>query len=151
MSLLLRLNRISKLRNVAAISQSNSRLVSTTPKKSDTATVVPKDKVAEEPIDFTDHEKNWVTWGWDLNNKQDDRDGMNSSFFFSVTIGLVCSGFYLAYTPDNFRKDWAQREAFLLLREREAAGLPAIDPNYVDPAQMILPSDEELGDEEIII
>jgi NADH dehydrogenase (ubiquinone) 1 beta subcomplex subunit 11 len=76
---------------------------------------------------------------------------MNQTFFFSVTLGLVVAGFYLAYTPDNFQKDWAQREAFLELRRREAAGLPPIDFNYADPANIELPSDEELGDMEIII
>ena len=48
-------------------------------------------------------------------------------------------------------KDWAHREAYLAIRAREAAGLPHIDPNMVDPANIVLPSDEELGDFEIII
>lgn len=52
----------------------------------------------------------------------------------------------------HFRlRDWAQREAYLTIRDREAKGLPFIDPNMVDPAKMELPSDEELGDFEIII
>jgi len=48
-------------------------------------------------------------------------------------------------------KDWAQREAYLTLRHREAAGLPLIDMNYVDVSSISLPSEEELGDTEIII
>lgn len=47
--------------------------------------------------------------------------------------------------------DWAQREAFLQLRKREAEGLPLIDPNLVDAEKIELPSDEELGNTEIII
>lgn len=48
-------------------------------------------------------------------------------------------------------KDWAQREAYLLVREREANGLPLLDPNYVEESKIVLPSEEELGDFEIII
>jgi hypothetical protein len=47
--------------------------------------------------------------------------------------------------------DWAHREAMLLLREREAAGVTLIDKNFVDPAKLELPTDEELGDTEIIV
>ena len=48
-------------------------------------------------------------------------------------------------------KDWAQREAFLEIRRREAEGLPHVDANLVDPDNFELPSDEELGDTKIII
>lgn len=48
-------------------------------------------------------------------------------------------------------RNWAQREAYLILREREAQGLPAIDSNLIDPDKIELPSDEELGSQEIII
>jgi NADH dehydrogenase (ubiquinone) 1 beta subcomplex subunit 11 len=148
MSLFLRLNRLNALKNAVATSQRSCRLISTSPKKSDTATI---DSTTTAKTSETKTEENWVSWGWDLKNKEADRNWMNSSFFFSVTLGLVVAGFYLAYSPDNFYKDWAQREAFLELRRREAAGLPAIDCNYVDPAKIELPSDEELGETEIII
>lgn len=150
MSLLPRLSHLSAIRNSIVIAQRNCRVISTSPKKSDTATVAStqKSSVAES---VADTEKNWVSWGWDLKDKEADRDWMKSSFFFSVTLCLVFGGFYLAYTPDNLQRDWAQREAFLELRRREAAGLPLVDPNYVDPAIIELPSDEELGDTEIII
>lgn len=48
-------------------------------------------------------------------------------------------------------RDWAQREAYLLVREREAKGLPLVDCNYVDESKIVLPSEEELGDFELII
>lgn len=48
-------------------------------------------------------------------------------------------------------RDWAQREGFLELRRREAAGLDPISKDYVDPASMDLPSDEDLGNTDIII
>jgi len=47
--------------------------------------------------------------------------------------------------------DWTQREAFLELRRREAAGLPLIDCNYIEASKITLPSDEELGSTEVII
>ena len=37
------------------------------------------------------------------------------------------------------------------LRRREAAGLPLIDKNLVDPEKFDLPTDEELGSTEIVI
>jgi NADH dehydrogenase (ubiquinone) 1 beta subcomplex subunit 11 len=76
---------------------------------------------------------------------------MKASFFFSVTLCLVWGSFVYFYQPDNLLRDWSQREAFLELRRREAAGLEPIDANYIDPAKIVLPSDEELGDTEIII
>lgn len=48
-------------------------------------------------------------------------------------------------------RHWAQREAYLKLREREAQGLTAIDPNLIDLDRIELPSDEELVGQEIII
>ena len=47
--------------------------------------------------------------------------------------------------------DWCYREAYLLLREREAKGVVPVDRNLVDPAKIQLPSEEELGDHPIII
>lgn len=58
----------------------------------------------------------------------------------------------LTVTFSIFRlRDWSQREAYLLVREREAKGLPLLDPNYVEVSKIVLPSEEELGDFEIII
>lgn len=61
------------------------------------------------------------------------------------------AGFIWGYAPDPLLRDWAQREAFLELRRREAAGLDPISRDYADPANVVLPSDEELGNMEIII
>jgi len=47
--------------------------------------------------------------------------------------------------------DWTVREALILLRERELAGIFPIDKNFIDPAKLELPSDEELGDATIIV
>lgn len=63
------------------------------------------------------------------------------------------ASFVWYYQPDFTRQDWAQREAYLILRRREAAGEDPVCKDYIDPAIMEqqLPSDEELGSTEIII
>ena len=73
------------------------------------------------------------------------------TMFIGVKVRLVCGGFLVAYKPDHLGRDWAQREAFLELRRREKLGLPLVDPNYLQLDKIILPSDEELGDVEILI
>jgi NADH dehydrogenase (ubiquinone) 1 beta subcomplex subunit 11 len=48
-------------------------------------------------------------------------------------------------------RDWATREAYLEIERREKAGLPLIDPYLIPPDQVELPSEDEIGDQEIII
>ncbi|XP_070494447.1 NADH dehydrogenase [ubiquinone] 1 beta subcomplex subunit 11, mitochondrial [Chironomus tepperi] len=151
MSLVSRLNKLTSIRNAIILTQRNARLISTSPKKSDTATISTTEKVTQPLSGAKTENKNWVSWGWDYTSEKTDRDYMNSSFFFSVTLCLIFGSFYLAYTPDNLLRDWSQREAFLELRRREAAGLEPISSDYVDPALIELPSEEDLGDTEIII
>lgn len=55
------------------------------------------------------------------------------------------------YKRDFQLKDWAKRESMLVLREREAAGILPVDRNYIDPAKIELPTDEELDGADIII
>lgn len=57
----------------------------------------------------------------------------------------------MTYYPDVRMRDWTQREAYIELARREAAGLPAIDPDLLPRESINLPSEEELGDFEIII
>jgi len=76
---------------------------------------------------------------------------MHATGFFSITLCIVGGAFMFAYMPEYNYKNWAEREAFLELRRREDQGLPLIDPNYIQPSLMILPSEEELGDTEIVI
>ncbi|XP_018574069.1 NADH dehydrogenase [ubiquinone] 1 beta subcomplex subunit 11, mitochondrial [Anoplophora glabripennis] len=124
----------------------NRRFVSTSNKNNETATV----DVCNTPSKTT-AEKNWISYGFDYTTKAGDRNALHSIMFGSITLCLVVGGFFLAYMPDYNNRDWAQREAFLELRRREQNGLPLINPNFVDPSKIPLPSDEELGDTEIII
>lgn len=120
-----------------------SRGISTSKKNSDVAAAAESASVETE--------KNWVSYGFDYKNKEDDTNAHHASFFFSVSLCLIFGGFTWAYAPDIHMRDWAQREAFLELHRREKANLPAISPNYVDPKTINLPSDDELVDVEIII
>lgn len=126
-----------------------SRAIKTSSKKDETAASIPAPVTKE---DFANpNPKNWVSYGFDSKDKTNDRKSTRASFFFAVTLCLAWGTFYWSYLPDTQSRDWAQREGFLELRRREMAGVDLISPNYIDPAQMVLPSDDELGDTEIII
>jgi hypothetical protein len=49
------------------------------------------------------------------------------------------------------QSEWCYREAHLELARREQAGLPLVDPDYIPASQVKLPTDEELGDMDIVI
>ena len=62
---------------------------------------------------------------------------------------LIFFLFFLLFSPihpsPGSRRDWCQREAYLEIARREALGLPLVDPDYIPPEKMLLPSDEELA------
>ncbi|XP_055608612.1 NADH dehydrogenase [ubiquinone] 1 beta subcomplex subunit 11, mitochondrial [Uranotaenia lowii] len=155
MSGLIRLNSSALLaRSLMQHSLRSARLISSSQKNREAATIDVSKKAAAKPAEpaaSTAATKNWVSYGFDYKNETEDRNAMNSSFFFSVTLCLVLGGFYWAYLPDTQMLDWAQREGYLELRRREAAGLEPISKDYIDPAHIVLPSDEELGNTEIVI
>lgn len=151
MSLITRLNRLTVLRSIITSAQRDARFISTSPKKSDTATISTTEKSNETVAEAAQKNKNWVYWGFETQNQTDDDNAMKATFFFSVTLCLVGGCFIYFYQPDFLMRDWAQREGFLELRRREAAGQDPVSPNYIDPALIELPSDEELGSTEIII
>lgn len=92
-----------------------------------------------------------MSFGYYRKDKSQDRFYGHMNFFTSITLALTLGGFFLAYMPDHTYKDWAQREAYIELARREKNGLPLVDPNLIDVNKIRLPSDEELGDTEIII
>lgn len=95
--------------------------------------------------------KTWVSYGFSKDNYYEDRLLTHLFLFFGFSWALLGSMWILYYYPDMNHHEWYRREAFLELRRREAAGLPLVDPDYVPPSQVKLPSDEELGSYEIII
>ncbi|XP_034840266.1 NADH dehydrogenase [ubiquinone] 1 beta subcomplex subunit 11, mitochondrial [Maniola hyperantus] len=142
---------LMKLRNMSIIQRTvwnhlskTRRSISTSEKNSDTAT---QTTISECPSE----DKNWVSYGFDYTSKEEDTSAHHSSFFFTVSLCLVFGSFAWAYAPDVHMRDWAQREAYLELHRREKAGLKPIDPNYIDPKSVKLPSEDELCDVEIII
>ncbi|XP_022114312.1 NADH dehydrogenase [ubiquinone] 1 beta subcomplex subunit 11, mitochondrial [Pieris rapae] len=120
----------------------SSRAISTSKKNSDSAATVSETKTED---------KNWVSYGFDYTSKEDDTNAHHASYFFTVSLCIVFGGFFWAYYPDIHLKDWSQREAYLELYRREKAGLKPIDPNYVNPKTVKLPSESDLCDVEIII
>lgn len=136
--------------------QNSIRLVSTSPKKNETSVAQPlTSQVSEEVTDFSieavKKSKNWVSYGFDRCDKERDRQGTRGTYFLGVSVAICGTIFFLSYLPDRQLVEWSQREAYIVLRNREAAGLEPIAPDYVDPSTVVLPSDEELGDAEIII
>lgn len=127
----------------------NSRAISTSKKNRDTSATVADAADKSECVDTS--QKNWLSYGFDFKNETDDRKFTHSIFFMSITLCVIFGGFVWTYMPDYQLRDWAQREAYLEVRRREQAGLPLVDPNLIDPSKIELPSDEELGDMEIII
>jgi NADH dehydrogenase (ubiquinone) 1 beta subcomplex subunit 11 len=127
------------------------RVISTSKKNRETVGLAEPTDRSEAAEGIAESKKNWVSYGFDFKKEEDDRNAMHSSFFFSITLCIVFGGFLFTYYPDVMLRDWAQREAYLELRRREAQGLPPIDRNLIDPSKIVLPSDEELRDTEIII
>jgi NADH dehydrogenase (ubiquinone) 1 beta subcomplex subunit 11 len=153
MSMITKLNRLTSLRNVVNNTKGAVCFISTSPKKSDTATISTTEKSTEAASETKSKRKDWVYYGFDIKDKEHDRNTTHATFFFSTTLCIVFGGMVWYYQPDFTRRDWAQREAYLVLRRREAAGEELVVANYVDAAtiEQQLPSDEELGDTEIII
>lgn len=116
------------------------RRIATTPRCYDSA---------KEETKFA--KRKWVSYGFSHQDEAVDRHALHQTMFVTITIVLVLGGTVMAYLPDVRNKDWAQREAYLQLRYREEHGLPLIDCNLIDPSKILLPTDEELGDTEIII
>jgi len=91
-----------------------------------------------------DSAENWVSLGYDYHNRQDDA-AMHRLMGFLTVFQLMALCFYWNYNTDFKKHDWAQREAYLEIARREALGLPLIDPDYIPPEKMLLPTDEELA------
>lgn len=136
--------------------QNSFRLVSTSSKKNETSIAKPiTSQTSEEVHDFSieavKKSKNWVSYGFSITDKEEDRRETRGVFFMGLSVAICGTIFCWAYLPDRQFIEWAQREAYVVLRDREAAGLEPIEANYIDPSLVNLPSDEELGDTEIII
>jgi NADH dehydrogenase (ubiquinone) 1 beta subcomplex subunit 11 len=104
-----------------------------------------------ETESLEEKEENWISFGYNLTDREEDEWAHHLIMFCSVTICMCWGGFFLAYYPDFKDHAWAQREAYLELERRESNGLPLIDPNMISPDRIDLPTEEELGDFDIVI
>jgi len=98
-------------------------------------------------------EGNWQSYGYDYNDQKIDAQKNAVWMFALISIGMVCSIMVQAHQPDRKHRDWAIREAYLLLREREAAGVEPLSRDLIDPQKVLdhLPSDEELKEMGVVI
>lgn len=115
--------------------------------------VVKQRKSPKTPEDFMnpDLEAHWISWGLDRVNKAQDRFDAHFLFFFAGTGVMYLVIVFLWYYPDYRLDSWAQREAYLEMARRKKLGGPYISRDYVPADRIKLPTDEELGDAEIII
>jgi len=98
-----------------------------------------------------DADQNWISYGYSLVDREEDEWAHHMLMFCAITVVICWGSLILAYYPDFKDVAWAQREAYLELARREDGCLPLIDANLIETSRVILPSDEELGDFEIII
>merc|ERR1712012_896521 len=96
-------------------------------------------------------EENYISYGYCAEDRDEDWFHHNFVSFMVFSVGFFVAGFMFAYMPDPKYSNWAAREAFLQMEIRERQGKPLVDCNYVDPSTISLPSDEDLGDTEIVI
>ncbi|XP_055329066.1 uncharacterized protein LOC129581831 [Paramacrobiotus metropolitanus] len=135
------------------------RFIATTEKKKDAAVgglALPDDCSVTKPGGGVDtnyeQRKDWYTRGMDYDDEDIDRWQWNIIMFVVVTCFTIGTTWFMMYAPVRFPDtDWVCREAFLELHRREKFGLPLVDPDLVPRENIILPSDEELGDFAITI
>lgn len=129
--------------------------ISTSEKNKDAVTLSDKthhETAKPEKLEHLEEkEENWISYGYSLVDRDIDEWAHHLMMFAVITV-VFCGGtFFFAYFPDYKDHAWAQREAYLELARREKEGLPLIDPNLIDPCKVELPSEEELGDFDIVI
>lgn len=96
--------------------------------------------------------ENWQSKGYDHYDQETDEQWHKLVMFCTVSLPvLLCTIF--AYSPDRSMRDWATREAYLVLREREAAGLEPLSKDFINPEKLLahLPSDDELKEAGVVI
>jgi len=98
-------------------------------------------RLNKSDLDSAEH---WVSFGHNYHDRTEDV-ALHRLYGFWTVFPIIFLIFYANYIPDFKRRDWAQREAYLEIARREALGLPIIDPDYIPPEKMLLPTDEELA------
>lgn len=126
-----------------------ARLISTSPKGSDISTVSVESEAKH--VVKKKRVRQWKSYGFDFVDEVRDIFLMHVTSFTMITLFGCTTIFIFMYYPDLYDQDWYAREAYLQVRRREVLGLPMVDKNYVDPATVRLPPEEELDNDDIII
>ena len=89
---------------------------------------------------------------YDYYDEKTDNEYHQLFMFILVSCPLVLIATW-AYLPDRRMRDWAIREAYLVIKEREAAGVEPLSKDLVDAEKILthLPSDEELVKAGVVI
>jgi len=131
------------------------RPISTSKKNRDVTVTAGGDKKDEkpDPADFSIEaaKKKWISYGFHWETEEQDLTVRNFTMFTTVTCLIVLFTFVVSYFPDSKRRHWFQREAYIELARREALGLPLIDEDLVPVTSINLPTEEELGNFEIVV
>ncbi|XP_050031032.1 NADH dehydrogenase [ubiquinone] 1 beta subcomplex subunit 11, mitochondrial [Dermacentor andersoni] len=155
MALLLRRNLLPRLAKLHKVTRLASASISTTPKNKEVPTATVPDTVGKPPVtaaDFADTKpRYWISYGYSTEDYHEDSDAHHTIMFTGLSLVVCGAVIAFAYAPDFKNVDWIEREAHLELERREKLGLPLVDPNLIDPSRIVLPSDEELGDFEIVL
>ncbi|XP_051016011.1 NADH dehydrogenase [ubiquinone] 1 beta subcomplex subunit 11, mitochondrial-like [Acomys russatus] len=93
-----------------------------------------------EPVDENVYSKNSDFHGYDEDPVVDVWN-MHVVFFFGFSIVLVFGTTFAAYVPDYRMVEWARQEAEMLVKHREASGLPIMESNRFDLSKIQLPED----------
>ncbi|XP_036063660.1 NADH dehydrogenase [ubiquinone] 1 beta subcomplex subunit 11, mitochondrial-like [Onychomys torridus] len=91
-----------------------------------------------DPEDENLYEKNPYYHGYDDDPVVDDWN-MQAVFFFGFSIALVLGTTFVSYVPDYNMAEWTHREAEMLVKHREANGLPIMESNRFDSSKIQLP------------
>ncbi|RMZ96345.1 NADH dehydrogenase [ubiquinone] 1 beta subcomplex subunit mitochondrial [Brachionus plicatilis] len=146
------ISKICNAKNLIVVGSRNQlRLVSSDTKASPTnqQTIASQNELDKPQWERSDRYK--IFYGFDANDEAKDK--VVAHFFtFTAFLGFFFVPFLMFYYyPDYKTNDWCYREAYLEISRREKAGLPLVDPDYVPSEQINLPSEEDIGDTEIIL
>jgi len=110
------------------------------------------ERTEKEILEWVNKEKDkgWVSKGVYYHDRDADFKHYHIITFLTMAF-MIYGAWWFWYKPDFRQKRWAMREAFLVLRERERQGLDPIIKDYVDPAKLELPTEEELEGVELIL
>lgn len=95
-----------------------------------------------DPEDENVYSKNPNYHGYDEDDPVVDVWNMRNVFFFGFSITLVLGTTFVAYVPNYKMVEWAHQEAAMLVKHREAHGLPIMESNYFDPTKISLLEDD---------